>query len=61
MVDLSERIIKSSANLKHSPQESCNKFLGEGMRKKNSLDVLYECFEEHHTEIIHLRYVTDFY
>ncbi|XP_063689425.1 telomerase-binding protein EST1A-like [Bolinopsis microptera] len=36
-------------------KESCNKFLGEGMRKRNSLDVLYESFEEHHTEIIHLR------
>ena len=38
-----------------SAQESCSKFLGEGMRKKNSLEVLYESFDEHHTEIIHLR------
>ena len=40
-----------------SMQESCQKFLSEGMRKRNSLDVLCESFEEHHTEIIHLRWV----
>eukprot|EP00116_Pleurobrachia_bachei_P001679 sb/3461941/ len=36
-------------------KESCSKFLSEGVRKRNSLFVLYGSFDEHYTEIIHLR------
>ena len=36
-------------------KESCSKFLSEGIRKRNSLFVLYGSFDEHYTEIIHLR------